>query len=45
MVLVRQIVNIRKPSILLMEEIRRSPVEVGGEYPIIYRVFSTVPVG
>ena len=45
MVLVQQIVNIRKPSILLMEEIRRSPVEVGSEYPIIYRILSTIPGG
>ena len=29
---------------LLMEEIRRSPVEVGSEYPIIYNSFYTSQV-
>ena len=29
---------------ILMEELRRSPVEVGSEHPIIYRVFVSATV-
>ncbi len=35
----------KRPLVLLMAEIRRSPVEVGSWNPIIYKGFSTIPGG